>query len=214
MFRGFENTGSRKRADFMFAVLGGDDPGRVTWSPDVFTLAEQHGLVLLEGGRLIDRAAGAEVPAGARLQRPPTEAAIRRLATPSPERMQGCVARFGDLRANPESPLTAPGVADCPVIIGPGDADGFPPGPITGWWRHGFSLRCLKLQSGAAVAPHMRDVPEVVLMHAGTLEVRTPAGVALLGAGDSLSIPKGVRRAFRATSSDGCVAYLVRGEAS
>ena len=51
-FRGFENVGGD--VGFMFAVLGGDDPGRVTWAPYVFDAAARYGLVLLENGRLID----------------------------------------------------------------------------------------------------------------------------------------------------------------
>ncbi len=51
MFRGFENIGDD--VGFLFAVLGGDDPGKVTWAPRVFDLAKQYGLVLLDGGRLI-----------------------------------------------------------------------------------------------------------------------------------------------------------------
>jgi mannose-6-phosphate isomerase-like protein (cupin superfamily) len=45
MFRDFENTGNT--TGFLFAVLGGDDPGKVIWAPSVFELATQHGLVLL-----------------------------------------------------------------------------------------------------------------------------------------------------------------------
>ncbi|MDH3645035.1 MAG: cupin domain-containing protein, partial [Gammaproteobacteria bacterium] len=44
VFRGFENVGDVQ--GFMFAVLGGDDPGHVTWAPYVFEAAEAHGLVL------------------------------------------------------------------------------------------------------------------------------------------------------------------------
>lgn len=211
MFRGFENLGSRKRADFLFAVLGGDDPGKVTWSPRVFDLARQYGLVLLEGGRLIDTVKGETVPEGAKLQKPPSAAAMRKLVTPSPEQLASCVVRFADLRANPASALAGPGVQDCPIIVPQASRDGFPPGPITGWWPHGFSLRCLKLDSGAQVAAHIRSEPEVILMHAGALEVGTPEGRVLLGAGDTFSVPRGAPRAFRATSSDGAIAYIVRG---
>ena len=63
-FRGFTNVG--QDSGFLFAVLGQDNPGRVLWAPDVFELAQQHGLVLLETGQLIDTVAGQAVPANAK----------------------------------------------------------------------------------------------------------------------------------------------------
>ncbi len=214
MFRGFENTGSRKSADFLFAILGGDDPGKVTWSPPVFDLAAKYGLVLLEGGRLIDTVAGEAIPKGARRQKPPSDAVMRKLASPSAEKMAQCVASFAGLRPNATSPLAARGVSEC-AIIGPvASQDGFAPGPITGWWHHGFSLRLLRLTSGAKTAAHVRHEAEVVFVQSGTLEIATPDGAIMLGSGDTFSTPIGLARSFRATASDGCVAYLVRGAES
>jgi len=211
MFRGFENVGSRKSNDFLFAVLGGDDPGKVVWAPSVFEMAKKYGLALLEGGRLIDTVKGETIPKGAKLQKPPTEATIRKLTTPTAEQMAGCVVNYRDLVGNPASAMAGPGIEDCPIIVPKPSNDGFPPGPITGWWPHGFNMRCLKMQSGASVASHTRDEPEVIFVHAGALEVTTPDGSVLLAAGDTFTTPKGAARAFRATSSDGCVAYMTRG---
>lgn len=211
MFRGFENTGSPHSSDFLFAILGGDDPGRVVWSPSVFELAKAHGLVLLEGGRLVDTIKGEAIPAGARLQEPPSGELIRSLRSATPEQMAGCVVRFDDLRANPASALAGPGVQDCPIIVPQPSADGFAPGPIIGWWPHGFTLRCLKLAAGAIVPPHVRAEPEVILMHAGELEIATSGGVIRLAAGDCFTTPKGSDRAFSAASPEGCIAYVVRG---
>ena len=45
-FRGFENVGGKY--GFLFTILGGDDTGGVEWAPQVFEVAEEHGLVLLE----------------------------------------------------------------------------------------------------------------------------------------------------------------------
>lgn len=211
MFRGFENLGSPRQADFLFAVLGGDDPGKVTWSPRVFDMAKHYGLVLLEGGKLVDTAAGEAVPAGAKRQKPPTAAQIRKLASPTAEQMEACVVRLRSLRGNPNSPLAAPGVEECPIIVPRATPDGFAPGPITGWWPHGFNLRALRLQSGAAIPAHTRAEAEVLMVHTGTLEIILPDGALTLGAGDTFTTPKGMPRAFRATSSDGCLVHVVRG---
>lgn len=211
MFRGFENVGSPKTADFLFAVLGGDDPGHVTWAPRVFEMARDFGLVLLEGGRLVDTVKGEAIPAGSRRQRPLTDAQMRKLRSPTADEMAKCVVRLRDLKGNRNSPLAGPGVEECPIIVPRATRDGFAPGPITGWWPHGFNLRALKLQSGAAVAAHIRGEEEVLMIHSGSMEVSLPKGSVLLAAGDTFTTPKGLPRAFRATSSDGCLAHVVRG---
>src|SRR4028119_1005497 len=61
-FRGFENIG--ETTGFLWSVLGGDDPGRVLWAPQVFEMAAEYGLVLLENGALIDTTLGQTAPPG------------------------------------------------------------------------------------------------------------------------------------------------------
>jgi quercetin dioxygenase-like cupin family protein len=209
MFRGFANIGDE--VGFLFAVLGGDDPGKVTWAPKVFDLAQHYGLVLLEGGRLIDTTAGETVPPGARRQQPPTAREIADLASPTNDRLAACVLPAAALRPNPSSALAAPGVAECPVIIPRGTRDGFAPGPISGWWPHGFTLRCLRFDPGASVPDHARDEEEVLFVHAGALEVTVDGESLLLAAGDTFTTPRGAARRFRATSSDGAMVFVVRG---
>ncbi len=45
-------------------MLGGNDPGHVTWAPDVFDKAAEYGLVLLENGSLVDTTLGETIPDG------------------------------------------------------------------------------------------------------------------------------------------------------
>jgi mannose-6-phosphate isomerase-like protein (cupin superfamily) len=210
VFRGFENVGTD--LGFLFAVLGGDDAGKVTWAPRVFEMATKFGLVLLEGGRLVDTTIGETVPPGAKRQLPPSREQItQQLRSPSAEKMLQGVLRADSIQPNPKSPLAGPGVEECALITPHATRDGFAPGPITGWWKHGFNLRCLRLETGATVAAHVRDEEEVIFVHRGTLEIATPSGSVVLGAGDTFTTPKGLARAFRAMSSDGVVAYVVRG---
>ena len=211
MFRGFENIGSPEEVGFLFAVLGGDDPGKVTWSPRVFDLAKNFGLVLLEGGRLVDTVKGEAIPAGARPQQPPTPEVMKALTSPSDARMAEGVVRGAALKGNPASPLAGPGVEECPIIVPKATADGFAPGPIVGWWPHGFNLRALKLASGAKVPFHVRREEEVLFVQDGVLEVATDQGTVVLGPGDTFSTPKGAARGFRNTSSRDTLAYVVRG---
>lgn len=209
MFRGFE-----KRDDgvgFLFAVLGGDDPGKVTWAPQVFDLARSYGLVLLKGGRLVDTTVGETVPADATLEEPPSPEVIARLATPAPDKLAGTVVRGDQLHGHGGSPLAGPGVEECPIITPTATRDGFAPGPITGWWAHGFNLRALKLAAGARVPAHTRQEEEVIFVHEGMMEIATSQGTVTLGPGDTFTTPKGLHRSFRGLASTGTVAYVVRG---
>ena len=52
MFRGFENAGDEE--GLIFVVLGGDDPGIITWVPSVLEKAKQTGMALLNDNSLID----------------------------------------------------------------------------------------------------------------------------------------------------------------
>ena len=45
MFRGFENAGNKE--GLIFVVLGGDDPGIITWVPSVLEKAKKTGMALL-----------------------------------------------------------------------------------------------------------------------------------------------------------------------
>ena len=211
MFRGFENIGDDR--GFMFAVLGGDDPGRVTWAPAVFDLAKEYGLVLLKGGKLIDTTQGEEVPPGAELEQPPTDAEIAALKSPSNDEMEKLVVRYADLKSNPDSPLilnAEASVEECPIITPVATNDGFQPGPIEGWWEHGFNLRCIKMEAGASIADHSRSEEEVLLMFDGELNVELGGKNISIQKGDILTLPKGENRSWHGGNA-GAAVFVVRG---
>lgn len=209
MFRGFEKLD--EGVGFLWVVLGQDDPGKVTWAPAVFESAADFGLKLTKGGTLIDTSDGDYTLREAELEAPLSEDDLAQLRTPPLEKLAECVVRFADVAANPASPLAAPGVEEAGLIVPQATADGFAPGPISGWWPHGFNLRLLTLQTGAYVPRHSRREVEVIFVHSGTLEVSWDHGEILMGAGDTLTVPVGLPRALRNTASVPCVAYVVRG---
>lgn len=213
MFRGFENIGTEP--GFLFAVLGGDDPGKVTWAPRVFDLAKQFGLVLLKGGRLVDTTVGEAVPENAVLEQPPGAEEMAELATPDAAKMASCVARFADLKANRASALakaTTHGVTEAAVITPQVTADGFDAGPIAGWWPHGFNLRQLTMVPDASVAEHRRAEAEVFFVQQGELQVSLGGlGETVLQAGDTLTVPVNTARSFNNSSSEACHLFVVRG---
>ena len=209
MFRGFEKID--EGLGFLFTVLGEDDPGQVTWAPAVFEAAEGHGLKLAKGGRLIDVSDGDYALRDVELEAPLGHGDLSALATPSPTDLARCLVLADQIAANPASPLAGPGVEEAGVIVPTATRDHFPAGPITGWWPHGFNLRRLSLESGAYVAPHSREDAEVLIVQTGTVTVQWDGGELVLGAGDTLSIPIGLRRAFRNAASTLAQVFVVRG---
>ncbi len=179
MFRGFTNVGDD--IGYLLAVLGGDDPGRVLWAPDVFDLAATHGLVLLESGQLIDTTAGQVVPQGAPpMPRTSAEqvAALRRATADDAERLVW--------RAT-----SGAGVAP---IIGKGAPLG---------WSHPFSLDRVDAITDRATP----NAPEVLFVHTGSLTVMWDGGALTLGAGDTMTVPVGLERTLRGDA----VVYRVSG---
>ena len=168
MFRGF--TATAPAADgssgYLFAVLGGDDPGRVLWAPQVFDMAKDYGLVLLENGSLVDTAAGQVVPTGERPMPRTTADQVSALSVPSQAQAEQLVvrnARSGGAIIGPEAPLG---------------------------WPHPFTLDRLD-DPDERRTPR---TPEVLFVHSGKLSVSWNGGVLTLGAGDTMTMPVGVER--------------------
>ncbi len=209
MFRGFEKLD--EGTDFLWVVLGEDNPGRVTWAPSVFDLADKYGLKLLKNGTLVDTVAGETIPESGELETPLGPEDVAALATPPLEKMAEGVCLAEDMTANTNSPLTGDGVVECGVITPTETEDGFSAGPIVGWWPHGFNLRQMRLESGAGVAMHARKEAEVLFVQEGTLEVSWEGGRIAMGPGDTLSVPIGLSHAFRNAASVPLKVFIVRG---
>ncbi len=207
VFRGFENVGTD--TGFLFAVLGGDDPGRVTWAPDVIEKARSHGLVLLESGRLIDTLKGETVPAGAEPVRPLTPDEMARFRKVTQDEFDRCIVRGPNLRPVADSPLAARGVAECAVIGVANPAEGMPTAPLG--WAHGFQVRRLDLAPGGATRPHRRHEEEVLFVTTGRVSVAWNGGVTEIGPGDTFTMPKGVIRAYAGVGPDKAEMFVVRG---
>lgn len=160
MFRGFTNIGSD--IGFLWAVLGEDDPGRVLWAPDVFKLARQHGLVLLETGQLIDTVAGQIVPADATIMPETTGQQVAALHIATPAEAESFVAK-----AKPGS---------LQIIHKDGILRG----------EHGFSLCQVSLAKGQ----RLKDVAgAVIFIHQGAASLTSDDGPLPLDMGDTLSVP-------------------------
>ncbi len=186
-FRGFRNVGDD--VGFLWSVLGGDDPGRVTWAPRVFELAKDYGLQLLENGALVDTAAGQTAPDGVGPM-PVTDAAtIAKLRRMKPEDEDEVLARAPEHAEVGEA-----------LVIGPGGV--LPP-------AEDFTLSRLTLDANGSSQRTASDAPEVVFVQDGTVEVRTPDAAVTLGRGDTMTVPAGLPRAY--ASPDAATLIVVRG---
>ena len=74
MFRGFENVGNEE--GLIFVVLGNDDPGIITWIPNVLIKAKETGLALLDDNSLIDLTKN-EIPQNRNLLEPITNERLK-----------------------------------------------------------------------------------------------------------------------------------------
>lgn len=186
-FRGFRNIGDD--VGFLWSVLGGDDPGRVTWAPAVFEMARDYGLVLLENGSLVDTAAGQTVPADVAPMPVTSRETIADLRVMRPEDEDEVLAR-APARAEPGETL----------VIGDG-------GTLPA--AEGFTLSRLVLARSDTSPRTALDVPEVVFVQSGTVTVVTADAQVMLNAGDTMTVPKGLERSY--TSQDGATVIIVRG---
>ena len=188
-FRGFRNIG--EDSGFLWAVLGGDDPGRVTWAPSVFAMAKDYGLVLLENGALVDTAAGQTIPDG---------------VAPMPVTSRETIARLRVMRAEDEAEVLAraPAMSEPgeTLVIGPGGA--LPP-------VDDFTLSRLVLSGDDRHDSGAPGHAEVVFVQDGIANVETPEARVRLDAGDTMTVPAGLSRTY--ASEGGATLIVVRGTA-
>ncbi|MEM9529773.1 MAG: cupin domain-containing protein [Pseudomonadota bacterium] len=205
VFRGFTNVGTDE--GFLFAVLGGDDPGHVTWAPYVFDMAKDYGLVLLSDGRLVDTTRGETVPPDAHVMPPTTAETVAQLQRMTSSDLESCVIRFGQ-SADEEQTLW-PGFFEAPLIGAACPRDGQPEAHIA--WPHGFQLRRQRLQYLAASQWFFRAEPEVVMVFSGQLTLETPTHEFTLKAGDVMTVPIDMPRRYRNDETEDAISYIVRG---
>ena len=178
MFRGFTNIG--EDTGFLWAVLGGDNPGRVLWAPDVFEMAKDFGLVLLENGRLVNTLAGETLPADIAPMPPTSPHQVAVLARLTPDQADRIVVRKEATSA---------------VLIGPGAPLG---------WPHGFILERLVVTDPVAGKAGGR----VLFVQDGSVLIEGADGSVELDAGDTMTVPEDFGSYFLA--SQGATVFSVQ----
>jgi quercetin dioxygenase-like cupin family protein len=207
IFRGFENTGPDE--GYLFAVLGGDDPGRVLWAPKVFDLASKYGLVLLEDGSLVDTNLGQCVPDDLKPMPRTNAAQIAEHRVVNSEQMNDIVIRKANYPWSKASTLASFDGVEEAALLGPANpAEKTRAGPCS--WDHGFVFRALRMQPGANIPSHRRSEEEVIFVLEGQLSIEVDGQQINLGRGDTFTTPIGSKRSFSNSGDPECICYITR----
>lgn len=197
VFRGFTNIG--QTPGFLWAVLGGDDPGRVLWAPQVFEMASTYGLVLLDDGSLIDTARGEVIPEGKSPMPVTSRAQVEALISYSKDELEACVARSGTY--GPRGPLDRLSGVSETLLVGAGRMD----------WPHGFRISEILITPGAAIPAHRLDVPDVWFVQSGNAIVTLQGTTTIVGPGDTITFPRHEPRCMRNAGAEPVRMVAVRG---
>jgi len=101
MFRGFENAGNKE--GLIFVVLGGDDPGIITWVPSVLEKAKKTGMALLNDNSLIDLSIN-DIPKNKSLLEPISSEEIKKFDNYKLNELEKYICKFSD-RINYENKI-------------------------------------------------------------------------------------------------------------
>ena len=185
LFRGFTNIGDD--TGFLWVVLGEDDPGRVLWAPYVFDMAEEHGLVLLENGSLIDTVAGQKLPADVAPMPRTSPEQVAAMAVPTTEQLEAIVWRAAQVDWVGRRPLMGPGA------------------PLQA--ANGINMERIDLAPGSGDQFEAATAPRVLFVHEGSVEFSWACGAKTLGKGDTITVPVGLRHFIM--TDEGAVIYHV-----
>ncbi len=186
IFRGFTNTGND--LGFLWAVLGENNPGRVTWAPNVFEMAKEYGLVLLKSGRLIDTKKGQSVPEGEPAMEPTSETEVEGMKKATQDEAESLVWRAGQSQASGRTPLIGRGA------------------PFA--WSHGFTMERLAFDNNKTTEPEEHSGSKVIFVQSGTAAFHWDQNTLDLEAGDTFSVPREL--AHTVSTGPGAVVFMVR----
>ena len=180
MFRAFKNVG--KEDGLIFVVLGGDDPGIITWVPDVLMKAKKSGMALLDDNSLIDLS-NEKMPEGKNLLKPINEEEIKTFDNYTEGEFNAFVSRNNE-RLTSEFKLDNGFV--CAQIIGNNFQNKINEPAI----KHntGFNLNILKAKKGMIEKLNFKK-PTVMFSQKGNWQITIDNKKITLGSKDTISIP-------------------------
>ena len=180
MFRGFENAGNKE--GLIFVVLGGDDPGIITWVPSVLEKAKQTGMALLNDNSLIDLSIN-DIPKNKSLLEPISSEEIKKFDNYKLNELEKYICKFSD-RTNYENKINE----NFNLIQILGDTfQGKKFNPIINQ-NTGFNLSTLKAKKGKLENLKFLK-PTIMFSQKGSWQIKIDDFLMKLNTRDTISIP-------------------------
>ena len=180
MFRGFENVGYKE--GLIFVVLGGDDPGIITWVPSVLEKAKQTGMALLNDNSLIDLSIN-DIPKNKSILEPISSEEIKKFDNYKLNELEKYICKFSE-RISHENKINE----NFNLIQVLGDTfQDKRVNPVINQ-NTGFNLSTLKAKKGKLENLKFLK-PTIIFSQKGSWQIKIDDFLMKLNARDTISIP-------------------------
>ena len=195
MFRGFENAGNEE--GLIFVVLGNDDPGIITWVPDVLIKARETGLALLDDNSLIDLKES-KLPSNRKLLEPITNEILQTFDNYEIKEIEKFICRFKN-QINHEINLNN-GIKIIQII-----GSNFSNKNYSALINHdtGFNLSILKGKQGL-IEDLVFDKPTILFSQKGNWKVKTEEDEFIINSKDTFSLPLNTKISISIDNNEDC----------
>jgi quercetin dioxygenase-like cupin family protein len=195
MFRGFENAGDEE--GLIFVVLGNDDPGIITWVPNVLIKAKETGLALLDDNSLVDLKES-EIPPNRKLLEPITSEMLQKFDNYQINEIEKFICRFKD-QTNHEIDLKN-GIKLIQII-----GSNFSDNKYDHLINHntGFNLSILKAKKGL-IEDLIFDKPTILFSQKGTWKVKIEKDEFNINSKDTFSLPLNTKVSISIDNNEEC----------
>ena len=195
MFRGFENAGDEE--GLIFVVLGNDDPGIITWVPDVLIKARETGLALLDDNSLIDLKEN-KVPSNRKLLEPITKETLQRFDDYEINEIENFICKYKN-QINHEINLNN-GIKLIQVI-----GNSFSNKNYKAIIDHdtGFNLSILKSKQGL-IDDLVFDKPTILFSQKGNWKVKIEEDEFNINSKDTFSLPLNTKVSVSIDNNEDC----------
>ena len=200
MFRGFENAGDEE--GLIFVVLGNDDPGIITWVPDVLIKARETGLALLDDNSLIDLKEN-KVPSNRKLLEPITKETLQRFDDYEINEIENFICKYKN-QINHEINLNN-GIKLIQVI-----GNSFSNKNYKAIIDHdtGFNLSILKSKQGL-IEDLVFDKPTILFSQKGNWKVKIEKNEFNINSKDTFSLPLNTKVSVSIDNNEDCLLNCV-----
>ena len=195
MFRGFENAGDEE--GLIFVVLGNDDPGIITWVPNVLIKAKETGLALLDDNSLVDLKES-KIPPNRKLLEPITNEMLQKFDNYQINEIEKFICRFKN-QTNNEIDLHN-GIKLIQVI-----GSNFSTNKYDHLINHntGFNLSILKAKKGL-IEDLIFDKPTILFSQKGNWKVKIEKDEFNINSKDTFSLPLNTKVSISIDNNEEC----------